>query len=186
MDTLLLLLMALVAFTAWVGVLDARSGHIPNRLLLVGFALGVLGHAAVYLSDMHQRSLGQALSALGFNVLAGLLLCGAVPFLLFRLNAMGGGDVKLLAVVGASVGPLLGMELELYAFVLLALFAPARLAYRGQLLSSLANSVALFVNPLLPEARRRPVPRELLTPLPFGPAVCAASVLVAVLYWRGA
>lgn len=35
---------------------------------------------------------------------AGLLICGGVFFLLFVINAMGGGDVKLMAAVGAWIG----------------------------------------------------------------------------------
>lgn len=36
--------------------------------------------------------------------LLGLVLCGGVFFLLFVVHAMGGGDVKLMAAVGAWVG----------------------------------------------------------------------------------
>ena len=177
---------ALVVYTLVVGVIDARTGHIPNRLLLVGLVAGVGLHASTYFVLRAGQPLAQTLTASFLSVLAGLLLCAAVPLLLFRLNAMGGGDVKLLAVIGASMGPFVGMEIELYAFVLLALFAPARLAYQGQLLRSLGNSAALLVNPLLPKARRREIPRELLTALPFGPAVFVAALLVAFLHWRQA
>ena len=107
-------------------------------------------------------------------------MCAAAPLLLFRLGAMGGGDVKLLAVIGVSVGPYMGLEIELYAFVLLAVFAAARLAYHGELLRSLGNSVALVKNPFLPPQRRRQLPQELLTVLPFGPAVFVAALLVSL------
>ena len=36
--------------------------------------------------------------------LAGMLLAGGIFFLLFLLGGMGGGDVKLMAAVGAWVG----------------------------------------------------------------------------------
>ena len=183
MSILQWVLCALVAFTLLVGVVDARTGHIPNRLLFGGLVAGVSLHAASYFVLRTGQPIGQTLAASLLSVLAGLVLCMAVPLLLFRLNAMGGGDVKLLAVVGASMGPFVGMETELYSFVLLALFAPARLAYQGQLLRSLGNSTALLINPFLPKARRREVPRELLTALPFGPAVFVAALLVAFLHW---
>jgi len=165
-------------------VVDARTGHIPNRLLLGGLLVGIGLHASSYFLLRTGQPLGQTLTATLLSVLVGLALCAAVPLLLFRLNAMGGGDVKLLAVVGASMGPFVGMETELYSFVLLALFAPARLAFQGQLLRSLGNSAALLLNPILPKARRREVPRELLTALPFGPAVFVAALLVAFLHWK--
>jgi prepilin peptidase CpaA len=176
-------LSALVLFTLVVGVIDARTGHIPNRVLLVGSIAGSLLHLSSYFVARSGQPLSQTLMAALLSVVGGLVLCAAVPLFLFRLNAMGGGDVKLLAVVGATVGPFVGMELELYSFVLLALYAPARLAYQGHLLRSLGNSAALVVNPFLPKLRRREVPRELLTPLPFGPAVFAAALLVACLHW---
>jgi len=179
-------LSGLALFTLVVGVVDARTGHIPNRLLLGGLVTGVILHVASYFVLRVGQPMGQTLAASLLSVLAGLVLCGVVPLLLFRLNAMGGGDVKLLAVIGASLGPFVGMETELYSFVLLALFAPARLAYQGQLLRSLGNSAALLVNPFLPKLRRREVPRELLTALPFGPAVFVAAILVAFLHWRQA
>ena len=110
--------------------------------------------------------------------------CAAVPLLLYRVSAIGGGDVKLLASVGVWAGPILGLQVELYAFVLAALYAPARLAYQGQLLRLLGNSAALIANPFLPKSRRKEVPQALLTELRFGPAVFAATALVALLRWR--
>lgn len=183
MSILQWVLIALVVFSLLVAVVDVRTGHIPNGLLLVGLVAGVALHATAYLVLRAGQPLGPTLLASLLSVLTGGALCGAVPLLLFRLNALGGGDVKLLTVVGASMGPFVGMETELYSFVLLALFAPARLAYQGQLLRSLGSSAALIVNPFLPKARRREVPRELLTALPFGPAVFAAALLVTCLHW---
>jgi prepilin peptidase CpaA len=175
-----LVLGAVVLFTLVVGVIDARTGHIPNRLLVVGLVSGVTLHAASYVLLSKSQPLAETLLAALLSILAGLLLCAAAPLLLFRLQAMGGGDVKLLGVIGATLGPFMGLEIELYAFVLLALFAAARLAYHGELLRMLGNSAALVKNPFVPKPRRREVPRELLTVLPFGPAVFVAALLVCV------
>ena len=108
------------------------------------------------------------------HIVVGVLGCSAVPLLLYRVRAMGGGDVKLLACLGVWAGPILGLQVELYAFVLAALYAPARLAYQGDLLRLLGNSAALLKNPFLPPARRKEVPQALLTELRFGPAVFVA------------
>jgi prepilin peptidase CpaA len=118
------------------------------------------------------------------NVGVGILGCSAVPLLLYRVNAMGGGDVKLLASVGVWAGPILGLQVELYAFVLAAIYAPARLAYQGQLLRLIGNSAAMLKNPFLPKARRQEVPQALLTELRFGPAVFVATALVALVRWN--
>jgi len=181
MTGITLLLAALVLFTAWAAYVDWRTGHIPNRLVLFGMAGGVLLRAAVALLEpVAGLSTAAALGRAVGGALLGAVGCALVPLLLFRLNAMGGGDVKLLAALGAATGLRLGLEVELTAFVLVALYAPARMAYEGRLLRLLGNSVALLVNPLLPKSRRRDVPEALLTSLPFGPAVFLASLLVAV------
>lgn len=175
-------LLGLAAFTAWPAVVDLRTRHIPNQLILVGLAFGVSLHLLahwMFLRAPDQSWLDLTRVAAGKVVLGGLL-CGLVPLLLFRAGAMGGGDVKLLAVVGAAAGPMLGMQIQLYAFVLLTLYAPARLAYEGRLMRMLGNSAALVANPFLPKARRRDVPAELMTALPFAPAVFVAALLSAV------
>jgi prepilin peptidase CpaA len=71
---------------------DVTSGRIPNRLtysaILAAFVLrfGFLGWRGL------------------LEGLIGLLLCGGAFLLLFVIHAMGGGDVKLMAAVGAWVG----------------------------------------------------------------------------------
>jgi Flp pilus assembly protein protease CpaA len=114
----------------WVGVLlvsgiaavhDARSGHIPNWLVALGLALGAGGSiAALALADVPEALARTGSAALGF------VACGAVPLLLFRLQALGGGDVKLLATVGAQLGPLMGLELSFAAFAVAATYWPLR------------------------------------------------------------
>jgi prepilin peptidase CpaA len=185
MTAMQIVLSALVLYTALAGVVDYRTGHIPNRLVGVGALLGLGAHFAVHLGLLGRsgQPVSELLGAAGANVLAGLLACSAVPLLLYRVKAMGGGDVKLLASIGVWGGPILGLQIQLYAFVLAAVYAGARLAYRGQLLRLLGNSAALIRNPFLPEARRQQVPEGLLTELRFGPAVFAASALVALARW---
>ena len=46
--------------------------------------------------------------------------------------------------------------------------------------SSVTGNIA---NPFLPKGRKREVPRELLTPFKFGPAVLVANVVVLVAQW---
>lgn len=165
------------AIAAWI---DYRTGHIPNWLTLGPLAAAPVAHAAV--ASLMGRSDG-ALSALGLSLL-GALVCGIVPLLLFRIDAIGGGDVKLLAAVGALCGPLLGIEAELYGFLTAAVLAPARLAYEGKLLRVLGNTAAMAMNPLLPRARRREIAPEMLTKVRFGPAIFAGVLVAVLLQWR--
>src|SRR5512133_1119881 len=176
-----LVFLGLALLTAAAAFVDLRTGHIPNRLLLLGLVFGSLLHllAPLLLRRGYAASWNELLLRAGLDVVLGILACSVAPLFLFKLGAMGGGDVKLLAVVGAATGPLLGLRIEFCAFILVALYAPARLAYEGQLLRMLGNTVALIANPLLKVERRRAVPAALLTSVPFGPAVLAATVVVA-------
>jgi prepilin peptidase CpaA len=165
------------AIAAWI---DYRTGHIPNWLTLGPLAAAPLAHAAVAFAMGRQSA---ALDALGLSLL-GALVCGLVPLLLFRVDAIGGGDVKLLAAVGALCGPLLGIEAELYGFLTAAALAPARLAYEGKLLRVLGNTAAIAMNPLLPRGKRREISPEMLTKIRFGPAIFAGVLVAVILQWR--
>jgi len=180
-------LSGVLVLTALAGAWDYRTGHIPNKLVLGGAVLGVASHLALYalLLPRDGQSLGELMSSAVANMMLGVLICGAVPLLLYRTGAMGGGDVKLLAAIGAWLGPVLGLQAEMYGFIVAAVYAPARLAYQGQLLRLLGNSAVLLSNPFLPKARRRKVPEALLTELRFGPALFVGCVLVTLVRWSG-
>lgn len=181
-----IVLCGLLLFTAVCGALDYRTGHIPNRVVAAGAVLGLTAHLAVHAALLRAptQALSEVLWSAAANICLGILVCGFVPLLLFRVNAMGGGDVKLLAACGVWVGPVIGLQMEMYAFIVAALYAPARLAYQGELFRLLGNSVALIKNPFLPKTQRKDVPQALLTELRFGPAVFVAAALVTLVRWR--
>ncbi len=159
---------ALVSAVA--AVTDNRTGRIPNWLTLPAAVLGVALHAAL-------AGTGSAVSSL-----LGLLLAVAVPAILYLISqgrAIGGGDVKLFAALGALLGPTLGLEAEFGAFVLLTAFALIQLAFRGQLLRVIGNVANLVVNPLLPRRRRRNLHTESMTEMRMGTAI-AVSVLTTI------
>lgn len=72
---------------------DLRTRRIPNALTFGGAVVALAFHAAT------AGLPGAALSA------AGWLLGAALFFPMFALRGMGAGDVKLLAAVGAWLGP---------------------------------------------------------------------------------
>src|SRR5258707_6460288 len=86
------LLLTLLVVTA--AVHDLRSRRIPNWLVLAGLVLGVALN-----SFLHPYWPGFKEAAQGF----GLALL--IYFPLYILHAMGAGDVKLMAALGAMVGP---------------------------------------------------------------------------------
>jgi prepilin peptidase CpaA len=165
------------AISAWT---DIRTGHIPNWLTLPALVGGVLGHLVFgWYLDGWKMGLWEAASAVG-----GAVFCSIAPGIMFWRGAMGGGDLKLFAALGALCQPLIGIEAEMYAFVVAALVAPARLAYEGRLLAVLKNSLSLLLNPFRPKDARREVPPEMMTWFRLGPAVFVgtAATLVAHSY----
>ena len=181
MTPFLVIAAALVLFTAAAAYCDWRTGQIPNRLIVVGLAVAVPLHAAARWFTLRALS-KDAGAELTFGLVScavGLLVCALAPLLLFRFKGIGGGDVKLLATVGAFAGPLVGMEIQFYSALLLLFFVAARLVYSGELVKTLRNSVALLQNPFLPHARRRALPEQLMARLPFAPSVFATALLLS-------
>lgn len=154
-------------------VFDLRTGKIPNWLTIGSTILGLVLQASI--AWMTQGRATAALTALGLSV-GGGLLCLAVPIVLFRLRAMGGGDVKLFAAIGSLCLPTRGLSAETYSFTFAILLAPVALAYRGQLWSTLGRTWALVVHLLTPRRLRAKwsttVPNQAeMTWLRLGPAI---------------
>ncbi len=165
------------ALAAW---FDWRTGHIPNALTLGPLAIAPIAH---FVFGVVMGTTHDALQAAGFSVL-GAALCALVPITLYRASAIGGGDVKVLAAVGALMRPVVGIEAEFYSFVAAALIAPAYMAYHGKLFSVLRNVGSLIVNPFLPPERRKQVTPEMMTWFRMGPAIFLGTVAAAIIHWR--
>jgi prepilin peptidase CpaA len=160
------------AAAALAAVIDWRTGEIPNWLSLGAIVVAIASHAAVG----GWQDAGWAVT--------GAVACGVIPLVFWRWGAFGGGDVKVLAAIGAILLPLRGMEVEFYAFLAASVLAPARLAWEGRLFRVLGSTAALVANPFLPKARRRPLAPELLTQVRFGPPLFLGVALTAVVHWR--
>ena len=169
---------AIAAIGAWS---DWRTGEIPNWVTLGALCVAPLAHLVSTL--LQGRGMQAAVESAGFSVL-GALACAVVPLALYRSGAMFGGDVKLLAALGAILRPLAGIEAEFYAFLAAAFFAPARLAYEGKLMQVLGNAISLVANPLLPKHRRRQISPEMMTLMRFGPAIFVGTCGAAITHWR--
>jgi prepilin peptidase CpaA len=172
--------LAAILVTGLAAWFDWRTGEIPNWLTLGALGAGLIGHAV---SGGLRGGWSEAGKGLLFS-LAGMGVCAFVPFLLFRSGAIGGGDVKLLAALGALLRPMVGIEAELYSFIVAALYAPARLAYEGKLLKTLGNTVLLTKNVFVPKQKRQEVPREMMAELRFAPSVFVATIVAVILHWR--
>lgn len=89
-----------------ISVIDLETGYIPDPLTLPGLVAGFV--LSTVFPSLHGESLwfrGALQSALG--ILAGgaiIFVMGLAGNIVFRRESMGGGDVKLLAMLGAYVG----------------------------------------------------------------------------------
>jgi prepilin peptidase CpaA len=138
-------------------------------------------------------ALDSGLWGLGSAVL-GTLFCLVVPYGMFRASqgvAIGGGDVKLFAALGALLGPLTGLGIELASLLVLSVCALLTLAWRGELSTWLKHTAQLTLQLAVRwlasrrSAFRRagahraapqpPVPPDGLLTMRLGPAVCFAT-----------
>ncbi len=158
-----------LAITAVAAVTDWRSGRIPNWLTLPVIAIAPLVHGL--LSGVE----GFLLSA------GGIVACGLVPLLVARLGGMAGGDVKLFAALGAVLGVFVGIEAQFFAIVVAAIFALGRLTWQGKLFGTLANSLFLGLNPILPKKWRREIASELLHEIRLGAAIFVGTLIAILL-----
>src|SRR5256885_12710710 len=129
----LLSLAPLGAMLGIAAVLDWRSRRIPNWLT---FLMTLSGVAGSFLAG-HVASPSQAI--------LGMLVGFAIPFVLFAMGALGGGDVKLLAGIGAWFGPQAAISVFAIAAMVGAVMviAQALAQRRGKLL--LRNTAVLAV-----------------------------------------
>jgi prepilin peptidase CpaA len=172
--------LAAILVTGLAAWFDWRTGEIPNWLNFGALGAGLAGHAIAGGLRGGWSGAGKGL----LLSLAGMGVCVFVPYLLWRSRAIFGGDVKLLAALGAILRPMVGIEAELYSFIVAALWAPAKLAYEGKLLKTLGNTVLLTKNAFVPKHKRREIPREMMEKMRFAPSVFVATIVTVALHWR--
>jgi prepilin peptidase CpaA len=153
-----------VLATLIAAITDARSGRIPNWLTL---PLLLIGPVAAAFSEGVQ---GVLLS------LIGICLCGLVPLILFARNAMGGGDVKLLAALGGVLGIHAGIEVQFFSFCVVAFLLLAHMAWDGRLFVTLKNVLVAGGHIFLPKRYHRPIEPTLLTQVRMGVSIFVATL----------
>jgi len=123
-----------LSLAAVAGVIDVRCHRIPNWLTLGGACAAVVVHGA--------------LSGGGGAALAGLAwLLGALMFFVpFALGGLGAGDVKLVAALGAWLGPGEVLWLALFSGVAGGLLAFGASLSGGYLGTSFGNIRALLTH----------------------------------------
>lgn len=163
LDTLLLLLVVAAAIN------DLASRRIPNLLLLGGLAGALVLHA---LSPDPGRAL---LNSVG-GFMTGLAIF--LPFYLVR--GMAAGDVKMMATVGAFIGPAGAFEIAILTWCAGGVMALAFLLYRGRLGLGLANLWGI-VKPVLLRLPAAPAAvRQSAGSIPYGLAIAAGTIYLLI------
>ena len=148
-------------------VIDLKTRRIPNELTAAMVGVG-LGLAATGTSGI-----SVAASFTGFFL--GLLLM--MPG--FMLGATGAGDVKLMGVVGAIVGPALVVSAFLFTAIaggVLAVFVAVR---RQRLTETLARTGQLVAGP--GEAPQKIRAATSASRFAYGPAIAAGTVIAVLM-----
>ena len=157
-----------LAFSLLAAVSDVRSRKMPHAFTVLGIIVGIVFHA-------WRGELASALVAsfLGFGL--GLTL--------FRLGAIGGGDVKLITALGALLGFqswLVAMEAAWLVAGIIALVQIARrrafrqtLRNMGEILRGLRNN-GLVAHPVIN------VRNQAMIRAPFGVAAAVGTLIAVV------
>lgn len=161
----------LLAVLAASAATDIAYGRIYNALtypaILAGFALAAAGAGP-----------DPASAAIG------CLVGGGVLYLMFAFRWMGGGDVKLMAAVGALEGFPFILNAMFYAIFLGGIIAALVLVWRGEM-SGVISDLGVLVRraagfPGVPGERIRPRGGA----FPFGAAIALGTLIALVLQWR--
>lgn len=163
---LLLLLTGIVALS------DIVTHRIPNWTTYTGIVLALVVNGLERGWD-GPRGLEDSLKGLG--------LCGGLMLVSYVLFHVGGGDVKLLAMIGAFLGVEGGVKALLWTFVLGGIAGLALLVWRVGFLKLLTGTIrhllwSLKIGDWLPLSEEER--RDLQRPLYLAPAAVVAVVLV--------
>jgi prepilin peptidase CpaA len=150
---------------------DLRTRRIPNELTATMAAAGLA------LAVAHVSGVSVAASLLGIVVGVLVMLPG------HALGATGAGDVKLMAAVGAFIGPALVIAAFLATAIAGGVLALVVAARRGSMATTLAHTGKLVIDggrakPLI-EAAARP------NRFAYGPAIAIGTLVVVIGQLRG-
>lgn len=154
-------------------VIDWRQRRIPNWLTVLMLSSGIAGS---FLAG-HVASPSQAM--------LGMMVGFAIPFVLFAMGALGGGDVKLLAGVGTWLGPVIVVKIFLAAAIVGMAIVLVQSTKQKRLSALFRNSAVLTVNLINIDTlgadavcETGKACRSIERPLPYAVPVLVAAVIV--------
>ncbi|MDZ4676477.1 MAG: A24 family peptidase [Oligoflexia bacterium] len=114
-------------------ITDFRTHRIPNKLMLISAVISVI--VVVITAG------GAGLTNAGLGFLTGF----GFYFPLAWFGVIGGGDLKLLAVVGITTGALNILMIGLFSLIWGAIFGVLQSAFRGEIKAVSQNLLHLFL-----------------------------------------
>ncbi|SEK09823.1 A24 family peptidase [Paraburkholderia diazotrophica] len=165
----------LLVLLATAAGMDLHSRRIPNWLVLAGLTLAL----AV---QWWQHGAAQGYASWGLGVLTG----GGLFLPLYALRGMGAGDVKLMAMVGAFVGPELAFETVLMTCVVGGIWALTVVIFKNALKSTGTNMLAIMLSEKGLSGRLSETGKYAALPsvgsLPYGVAIALGTLSIMVLH----
>lgn len=166
----IVLLVLLIAAALW----DMSTRLIPNLLVGTGLVLAMACHFAL-----------SGVAGLVFSF-KGLALGMALLIIPFFLGGMGAGDVKLLGMVGAFLGPDMVWSVFLWTALIGGVAALIYLTISGRLLATLKRLLRPLVSKFLPWASLALSDvREKQQPALYLPYGLIISLGTLAAYWKG-
>ncbi len=150
---------------------DVRYRRIPNPFVLATLAGGV----AI-------NSIFGGLAGL-YGSLAGCALAFTLMFLLHVFGAMGAGDVKLFAAIGAVTGAPLVLQTFVVVILTGGLLALVSIVRAGIVINTMQRVLQIFVG-MLPgwEMPRFAVPADRRHTVPYGVAITIGSIISTAIF----
>ena len=172
-------LILVVAFVIVAAIFDVRTHRIPNWLVLLGAATCIAG-----------QMIQPALLEFGIaGALKGIALGFALLLPLYLVRATGAGDVKLMAMVGAYLGPWGVASAVLLSFIAGGVLALAIALAKGALGQLFANLRTMLYGTLLTAMTTGKTtittPAASVGKLPYGVAIAIGTFAHAVMVQRG-
>jgi len=165
-DAVLLVLLAICFYT------DAARQRIYNVVTLPAIAVGLLLNLALAgLTGLKMSVLG---AAVGFCAL----------FLLFILGAMGGGDVKLMAAVGAIKAYPFVVSSLVYSFLVGGFIGIAVLIWKQKFWRTTYGLLRWSIGKVLPFPSQ-PLDPKTMEKVPFGVAIVIGTIWAEVMRMLG-
>lgn len=152
----------LLCFVFFCALSDLRTSRIPNTLILCGLFAALLSRSFIVWQNVHALSGEAGLPVLLRSILLPIadgLAGGILPWILFgvlaALKMFGGGDVKLLSVIGVWTGAGNCLTVSWYSLVIAAIWSVILIIRRRNLISRL-NYLYRYLGALI--ASGKPIP----------------------------